>query len=135
MGPQAVVGGEEKALDSLRVVFLLPSAFGMVTKRGRDITGAWALISLEKFLLRGLQLAQVVFPVLRDGMQQSFLFCFIPFLLEDRRCILRCPFLLCGTVTQSHVYIQPFSGTVFHHVLPQDNGHSSLCQLRNFHML
>lgn len=78
MGPQAVVGGEEKALDSLRVVLLLPSAFGMVTKRGRDITGAWALISLEKFLLRGLQLAQVVFPVLRDGCSSPF--CFALFL-------------------------------------------------------
>ena len=38
-----------------------------------------------------------------------------------------CQFWLCNIVTQSYIYIHSFSRTIFHHVLLQEIGHSSLC--------
>ena len=38
-----------------------------------------------------------------------------------------CHILLFSTMTQSYIHIYSFSHTVFHHVLSQETGHSSLC--------
>ena len=49
------------------------------------------------------------------------------FLLEYNWFTVLCRFLLFSTVTQQCIHIYSFPHTIFHHVLPQETGCSSLC--------
>ena len=49
------------------------------------------------------------------------------FFLKYSWFIIFCQFLLYSKVTQSYIYIHSFFHTIFHHVLTQEIGHSSLC--------
>ena len=59
----------------------------------------------------------------------------ILFSLEHSWFTVLCQFLLYSIVTQSYIYIHPFSHIIFHHVLPQEIGYSSLCSTVESHCL
>ena len=61
------------------------------------------------------------------GKTKSFGLLFYYFLLAYSRFTVLCQFLPQSIGTQSYIYIHSFSHTIFHHVLPQEIGHSSLC--------
>ena len=65
--------------------------------------------------------------ILKTHSNRDIIIIFKIFLLEYSWFIGLCQFLLYSTVTQSYMYIHPFSRIIFHHVLPQEIGHSSLC--------
>ena len=64
---------------------------------------------------------------LNKMLQTFFFIIYYLFLLQYSWFIMFCQFLLYSKVTQSYKYIHSFSHPIFHHVLPQETEHSSLC--------
>ena len=92
------------------------------------ILGWWNLINIWSLLwTRIIIIFGIVGLCMKCNPKRVLIIFWLYFYLKNSRLTVLCQFLLYSIVIQSYIHIHSFPHTIFHHVLSQEMGYSSLC--------